>query len=117
MEKNRKDYVTAILTNLFIPGVGYIYAGRTITGIVVLLLWILPLAGSVATIGEVHAAIPGWVGLLAVVGAIDGYTTVKAHNARIETKVESDLVACPHCAEKIQAAAKLCRFCQREIAR
>jgi hypothetical protein len=23
---------------------------------------------------------------------------------------------CPHCAEKIQAAAKVCRYCQRDVA-
>lgn len=109
----RKDYATAILLNIFIPGAGYIYAGRIFLGVVVLLLCIGPIAASLALLDGISEGVYSWTGLLAIIGAVDGYLTVKKHNAKFDA---DELIACPHCAEKIQRAAKLCRFCKREVA-
>lgn len=41
-----------------------------------------------------------------------GFYWVRAQFSRVE---QQGRVACPHCAELIQPAAKICRYCQREV--
>jgi len=109
----KKDYATAILLNLFFPGAGYIYAGRVFLGVVVLCIAI----GPIFVVGPLAF---GWAGFLSLVGAVDGYLTVKKHNDAIDAQqaqlAETELRRCPTCAEKIQRAAKVCRFCGKEVA-
>lgn len=108
----RKDYATAILLNLLFPGAGYIYAGRTFLGVVVILLW----AGAIAGYLNGIEALSGVAGFLAIIGAIDGYLTVRKHNDKVAAAADADLVTCPNCAERIQKSARICRYCQRAVA-
>lgn len=114
----RKDYATAILLNLFFPGTGYVYAGRAVIGGVVLLLFLAALAGMwMATSAAGASLAQTAIGFLSLVGAVDGYLTVRAHNGRIDDFAAAQLVPCPWCAERIQREARVCRFCQREVTR
>lgn len=105
----RKDYTTAILLNLFFPGAGYIYAGRIFLGVVVLLMALGAAYGALNGSQELS----GVVGILSIIGAVDGYLTVKKHNDRADA---ASLITCPNCAEKIQRGAKVCKYCQRQVA-
>lgn len=96
----RKEVVAAVALNFFFPGVGYFYAGRPVLGVAALAFLVL-----FAAMGMFTA-----IGGLALMAAIDGYLSVKKYNAGID---EAELVKCPNCAERIQAGAKVCRFCQR----
>lgn len=57
-------------------------------------------------------------------GFIESHGHSKSDARRIKELIESlqsggvtdDLVPCPHCAEPIRRAAKLCRFCGRDVA-
>jgi hypothetical protein len=108
----KKDVLTAVLLNLFVPGAGYWYAGRKFLGVIVLLLAAASVAGAMAGSGPAAS----FAGLLGIVGAVDGYLTVKKHNSKLEEAEQAALVKCPHCAERIQAEAKVCRHCQRNVA-
>jgi hypothetical protein len=41
---------------------------------------------------------------------------IEAHQSRSERGAGTDTRPCPHCAEPIQRAAKICRFCGRDVA-
>jgi len=114
MTPKKKDFATAILLNLFIPGAGYVYAGRPVLGVVAI---VLLLAFSVGFIATGNEQLLSYAGGLGVIAAVDGYLTVKKHNAAIDESSQARLVACPSCAEKIQPEAIVCRHCNREIAR
>lgn len=109
----KKDAATAILLNFVLPGAGYIYVGRKYFGVFVLLI----LTGCVW--GFLSGAVLGFLigGIIAIVAAIDGYLAVNKYNREIDEASFKRLVKCPHCAELIQPEAKVCRYCQREVAR
>lgn len=48
-----------------------------------------------------------WIGILISAG----YFGFRFFNRRFLSQTK----ACPHCAERIQLAAKVCRFCQRDL--
>lgn len=110
MGKKRKDVAVGVLLNFFIPGAGYVYAERYVIAVFVFML----LAGGIALTLVAPPLGTNLVGLLAIVGAVDGYLTVKKYNQRIDEAEQATLIACPSCAEKIQATARVCRFCHRE---
>ncbi len=110
--KPKKDILTAVLLNLIIPGAGYMYAGRVVLGVLVLILALMCAAAYFMSFGLFSG---GWL-FFAVVGAIDGYLTVSKYNRGIDSAVAASMRKCPHCAEKIQPDAKVCRFCQRDVA-
>jgi hypothetical protein len=35
---------------------------------------------------------------------------------RIQNRIQKELKTCPYCAEQIKRAAKICRYCQRDVA-
>lgn len=107
------DFATAILLNLFIPGAGYIYVGRWVLGVVVLFLAMAPAVFAVITGGMGLVLAMPWASMLSIVGAIDAYIIVRKQNASAD---EESTMPCPNCAERIQRAARVCRFCQRPVA-
>jgi TM2 domain-containing membrane protein YozV len=105
----KKDYATAILLNLFLPGAGYIYAGRVFLGVLVLLMSIGASVGYAMGV----ESLAGVVGFFAIIGGADGYLTVKKFNEKAEA---GDRMPCPACGESIARGAQVCRFCQRKVA-
>jgi hypothetical protein len=51
-----------------------------------------------------------WLG--ATLALIYGFYWIRAY---FQHASEPPRVPCPHCAELIQPAAKICRYCQREV--
>ena len=110
--KKKKDIMTAVLWNLFVPGVGYCYSGRMFLGVIILII-----NGACIFAGfSGHPTAFNVLGFLSIVGAVDGYLGTKKYNQKLEEGDAAILVKCPHCAEKIQATAKICKHCQRNIA-
>lgn len=109
--KKKKDVLTAVLWNFFIPGAGYCYSGRTTLGVIVLILYGICLF--IALSG--HPSAYKVLFFFSIIGAVDGYLGTKKYNKKIEEAESDSLIKCPHCAEKIQADAKICKHCQRSI--
>ena len=51
-----------------------------------------------------------WVG--AALAFVYGFYRIRAY---FQHSTEPARVPCPHCAELIQPAARICRFCQRDV--
>ena len=103
-----KSIPLAIGLNLLLPGVGYMYMGRVLLGICVLLL-IGGIYAGTAMLGFFYA----WGGLNLIM-AIDMLI--------LGRKREKDIAAattkvCPKCAESIKRDAKVCRFCGADVSR
>ncbi|MBC2714854.1 MAG: hypothetical protein HF978_06030 [Desulfobacteraceae bacterium] len=86
--------------NILLPGVGYLYCGRVILGIIVLpfvigLIYVQP-----------YAAITIWIVLI-----IDGFLAAGRYNKKLEAKINAAMKTCPQCAEKIMPEAKVCKHC------
>lgn len=123
MAMQRLDYATAIALNLLFPGAGYVYAERKLLGAIVFLMAFGPVVASLVMFDGMPGAAVSWLGLLSIIGAIDGYITVKRHNDILDamhrdiaaTEAQMTLRKCPWCAETIQREARICRFCNREV--
>lgn len=104
---SEKSLPLAIGLNILLPGLGYLYMGRWIIGIIGGFLIIAILATTpLATLLLV------WL-VLAAIMAID---MVILFNKR-KTKIEQETsMKCPRCAETIRRDAKVCRYCHSELA-
>lgn len=78
----KKSVATACLLNLLIPGAGYIYAGKILTGIFVMFI-ILPIA---AVMSMSISGIPLIV--LYIICFIDSFLAVDAANAKLAKKTQ-----------------------------
>jgi type IV secretory pathway VirB3-like protein len=96
-DTDEKNLPLAIGLNLLLPGVGYMYMGRPILGIGVLLL--------IVGMALVNAllAIPVWL-VMNVIMAIDMFILASKRKADTMTR-------CSQCAESIQKQARVCRYC------
>lgn len=101
-----KNLAFAIGLNLLLPGLGYIYAGRWIVGILGMLL----VVGIYASTGLLYI-LPTWLMMNAIM-AIDMVMLIKKHNKAAES---ASLRKCPNCAEMVKRDAKVCRFCRSEL--
>lgn len=96
----------AIGLNILLPGLGYLYMGKWLVGIVACLL-VLAMYFSVA----LNAIGMMWI-TMNIIMAIDMYILF---NKRKGMVAKANTMQCPSCAESIQRAAKVCRFCHTEI--
>lgn len=100
----RKSGALAAGLNLLLPGVGYMYCGRILLGIVVLpftalMLWSQPQFGLV---------------MMAIL-VIDGFLAAGRYNKEIDEQLTSAMKTCPKCAEKVLPEAKICKHCKSDL--
>lgn len=101
-----KSLAAAIGLNLVLPGVGYMYLGRVILGLGALLL-----VAAMTYSAPLIMLIPTWVGINLVM-AID---MVILFNKAKSASSDATTYPCPFCAERIQRAASICRFCKSAL--
>lgn len=97
-----KSLPLAIGLNILLPGIGYMYMGKWIVGIIACLLII----AIYATTGLVFL-FPTWTGI----NVIMGIDMIMLSNKNKKKVLEATTKKCPNCAELIQREAKVCRFC------
>jgi hypothetical protein len=57
----------------------------------------------------------GFLATFMAAGVPFGYWKVRKHNKKVDALEAATMRNCPHCAERIQVAAKICRFCHRDL--
>ena len=103
---NDRSLPLSIGLNLLLPGAGYLYTGRVILGIGVLLIVSLIALGS-----GVLLLLPTWLVVNAIM-AIDMWILFNKNKAALEA---ANTRKCPYCAELIQKEAKVCKLCHRHV--
>lgn len=83
VESKKKSGFLAAILNLFLPGVGYMYCGMWLIGLVVLALGLGALILGLAGAWEVY-------GVLSIVVFIDGFLAAGRYNKRMIAKVLRD---------------------------
>lgn len=101
-----KSLPLAIGLNLVLPGLGYLYMGRYIVGVIGGALVILMILTAPAF------AIHVWL-VVNILMALDMWML---HNKRAKLIAEQETKVCPACAERIKIDATKCRFCGEELA-
>lgn len=98
-----KSLAWAIIYNLLIPGMGYVYLGRWVLGIAIFALMIIVASSP----GGMPLAIPTWIALNVII-VLHMYIISKRIKGQFITE---NTKTCPACAELIKKEAHVCRFC------
>ncbi len=101
-----KSTAVAIGLNLILPGLGYLYMGRWVTGVLCCLL-----VGAIYMTSAVILIVPTWL-LMNLIMAIDMVILSNKHQKKVDA---ATLMACPECAEMIKREARICRYCRAEV--
>jgi len=101
----KKNLPLAIGLNIVLPGLGYIYMGRFVIGIVAAVLTIGYIATEPSHVGQTWA-------FMNLIMCIDMFFLSSKNRERL---TEETMRQCPFCAEMIKKQAMLCRFCNNEV--
>jgi len=103
VEPKQKNWVLAVALNAVLPGVGYMYMGRIVLGVLVLLFipLLIVFSGGVA-----------WFGWMLIMG-IDMYLLHRKNQREFDAVT---LKKCPSCAEMVQREALVCKHCHTKLA-
>gem|GEM_PF-3271991 len=97
----RKSGALAAGLNLVLPGLGYIYCGMYVIGLLAFPFFLFLMLGSFFI-----GLIPLW-GIL----VIDGFLAAGRYNKIIESKIQSKMKICSQCSEMVLPKAKVCKHC------
>ena len=103
---SKKSLPLAVGLNLVLPGLGYMYMGRAVLGILALII-----IGAILLAAGPLAFAQTWLTMNVIMG-ID--MAILAGKNK-EAVAAATLKKCPHCAELIQRQAKLCRYCRSDL--
>lgn len=109
--KLRREPVIAFILSVVWPGMGQLYLGKIADGICVMLTG--PFLIIMAFCGY-HIALYILPFFYIAVPLRTLYDTVQ-NNKALDRDTQTATIQCPHCAETIKAAARVCRYCQRNI--
>lgn len=102
----KKSLPLAIGLNVIAPGLGYMYMGRLVLGIALLLVTMVTVVGGGFGIG-----LFAWLGFSAIM-VLD---MVILSNKIRKSFAAATTMACPACAETITRTAVVCRYCQSVV--
>ena len=95
----------AAVLSFFWPGLGQIYNGEIGKGLLIMFVQIINALLMLVLIGFITAPI------VLIWSIYDAYKTAERINAQAAQQAQQNTKVCPQCAERVNAEAKVCRFC------